>query len=239
MKSFVLFALILFSTSTLYARKVAVTLTTDNLTTPTVGMLRYCIDNAQKNDTITFQVGTVNLLGEIYFSDQGSDKSFVIDGLDANDRSINGGQNGRILNFGCYRSNIVIKNITFTNGKRSKDMAMGGALYINLGSSATMKVEDCRFTNNEAVALGSNGDGQGGAIRTNGGVFNNCIFQGNKVTGTSSTLGGGAVTAIGGVFTNCVFMNNSAKYGGAIFAASGVVLNNCTITDNHCVEAGK
>jgi PKD repeat protein len=214
--------------SGIYARKVAVTSTTDNVTTPTAGMLRYCIKNALKNDTIVFNVSIVTLAGEISFSD----KSIVIDGGSSANVTIDANQTGRIFNISSYSASnkLVIKNLTLKNGKISGSMGMGGAMYL-FYTSGEVNIENCVFENNNVVATG---DGQGGAVRTNGGVFTNCSFINNHVTGTTSVLGGGAVFGYGGTFVNCVVAGNSAKYGGGLMVANNAIVSNCTITDNRC-----
>ena len=206
------------------ARKVVVTSTSDNESSPTSGMLRYLVDNAQLNDTITFNVSTVNLVAQIDVA-----SSIVIDG-GTGMVTIDGGANDRIFNVTSYSSTtkIVIKNLKLINGKEVSDYGWGGAMYV-FATSGSVNVDNCIFSNNEAVATD---DGQGGALRNQGGTFTNCSFFNNKVSGSAGPQGGGAVQAIGGLFINCVFSNNQAKWGGGVYASNNAQFFNCTFTNN-------
>lgn len=215
-----------------WARKVVVTSTGDDASNPVEGMLRYHINNAQTGDTIVFNVNQVTLQGEISIAS----KTLVIDGeagvtIDAN-------ESGRIFNITSYSRNalLVIKNLKLINGKLSSSLAMGGAMRVHLASGEVL-VENCIFESN---TVESSGDGQGGALRTNGGTFINCAFINNRVTGSTSILGGGGVFAIGNSrFVNCVVAGNTASYAGGISSSDGVEFINCTIAFNTTPEADK
>jgi PKD repeat protein len=215
-----------------WARKLVVTATDDNVSTPTEGMLRYHINNAVKDDIIVFDVSTVTLAGEISISS----KSIVIDG--GTGVTLDAQQSDRIFNITSYSAsnNLVIKNLTLKNGKRNGASVMGGAMYVSL-FSGELTVENCVFENNTVEA---SSDGQGGALRANGGTFINCSFINNQVTGSTSVLGGGGVYVYGnGQFINCVIAGNSANYAGGIYSGGDVAFSNCTITDNSTPEADK
>jgi predicted outer membrane repeat protein len=202
-----------------------VTSTEDNADTPTEGMLRYAIENASNGDTILFSVAVVNLDTALRISGG----VLTMDG--GSGVTINGNQKDRVFNISCYSSsdNIIIKNISIENGKIDDSSAMGGGMYAYI-LSGNLLVEDCTFKNNTIV---SNADGQGGALRTQGGTFQNCFFLNNEVIGTASALGGGGVYSIGGTFINCVVAGNTAKYGGGIYASSSTEFINCTVTQNN------
>lgn len=118
----------------------------------------------------------------------------------------------------------------------NNSLAMGGAMRVHLASGELL-VEDCIFESN---TVESSGDGQGGALRTNGGTFINCAFINNRVTGSTSILGGGGVFAIGNSrFVNCVVAGNTASYAGGISSSDGVEFINCTIAFNTTPEADK
>ncbi len=206
------------------ARKLVVTSASDNVSSATSGMLRYYVKNSQSGDTITFAVAKVTLAGQIDVS-----SSVVIDG-GANKTTLDGNFKDRILNVTAYFSSdkITIKNLKLINGKRTSDYGWGGGMYV-FTSSGNVAVDNCIFYNNEAVA---GDDGQGGALRNQGGIFTNCVFSNNKVSGTAGPQGGGGVAAIGGTFINCVFTNNAAKWGGAVYASNNAKFYNCTITNN-------
>jgi predicted outer membrane repeat protein len=230
MKRFLLLILILMTMAS-YAKSatVTVTLTTDNVTTPTPGMLRYCIKNAATGDIIKFAVDRVDLVGEIPLSD----KSITIDGTDRGKVIIDGGSLGRIFRVSQYSrtSKTYLKNLILQNGKKDGDFGMGGAVDISVSFGGIVEFDQCIFQNNVAF---SNSDGQGGAVRCDGGLFKNCQFLNNSVTGTAYSNAGGAVLALGGTFINCLFVGNSARHGGAVYAAGAVNFYNCTLTQNQC-----
>ncbi|NJK96057.1 MAG: hypothetical protein HC905_15125 [Bacteroidales bacterium] len=223
MKKFLSVILLLSFALSLSATKRIVTLSTDNAKTPAVGMLRYWINNASTGDTIIFSVSTVNLDTTLRINGG----KITIDG--GNGVTINGNSKDRVFNISCYTyDNIQIKNLTVQNGKTESVTAMGGGMYAFV-MSGTLNVQNCTFKNNAVI---STNDGQGGALRTNGGTFHNCFFLNNTVSGTTSTLGGGGIFATGGTFINCVIAGNSAKYGGGIYSSGSANFTNCTITQN-------
>lgn len=229
MKKLLLSFFILLSVQFAMARKVVVTSGSDNETALTPGMLRYIISTAQSNDTITFNVSKVNLEAKLDIS-----SSVVIDG-GKEMVTIDGGSKNQIFNITAYFSSttILIKNLKLINGKRDSDYGWGGAMYVFV-SGGKVSVDNCIFSNNEAVA---SSDGQGGALRNQGGTFTNCSFFNNKVSGTAGPQGGGAVMAVGGRFINCVFSGNEARYGGGVYATSGALLINCTFTNNSATSS--
>jgi predicted outer membrane repeat protein len=232
MKNILFSFLILFFAHSAMAKTSTVTLSTDNVTSPTVGMLRYYINNAVAGDIINFSVDKVNLEGELSISD----KSLLIDGSSIGIVTIDGAAKGRIFNITLYSSSttITVKNIILQNGKVDKSMAWGGALYLYMPWGGNVEFNNCSFINNMAVA---SSDGQGGAVRCDGGLFKNCQFINNAVTGTTNTRMGGAVTALGGAFINCLFSGNSANYGGGIYVSGDAFFYNCTLTQNQCTSA--
>lgn len=207
------------------ARKVTVTSSADNVNSPTVGMLRYHLENAQSDDTITFSVSSVKLEGQISLSF----KSFVLDGTSMGHVTLDGQSKDRILNVSMYSSSssVTLKNLKFVNGYRNSDYGYGGALY-GFVSSGELNVDNCIFENNSVF---SKYDAQGGAIRTNGGTFTNCTFIKNSSFGNQAQ-GGGAVQAVGGLFINCLFYMNESKYGGGVYASNGAEFYNCTFVRN-------
>ena len=209
------------------AKQILVTKSTDNIDTPEEGMLRYSISNAKSNDTILFLVDSVGLEGELRISY----KSLTIDG--GNGVILDGGQNSRIFNisFDSF-TKITLRNLKIQNGYISAtDFAWGGGLYA-FGTGDGLVVDRCIFEEN--VAHTDVGDGQGGAVRAQGGVFTNCYFFNNKVTGTGNSNSGGGIMATGGAkIINCVFAGNYAKYAGGISAISGTLIYNCTVTQNN------
>lgn len=210
------------------ARKLIVTLGTDNVNNPTIGMLRYYIKNALVSDTITFNVDRVNLLAELGIDDI----NMVIDGSSRGTVTLDAGSNGRVFSISCSDKTLIgLKNLIIQNGKSDTGFTFGGGMYIftTFLTTGDVVVENCVFQNNQVVA---NVDGQGGAVRCQGGTFKNCTFLNNKVTGTTTSLAGGAVVALRATFINCLFSGNSARYAGGIYCIGACKIFNCTITKN-------
>lgn len=202
----------------------------DDLSSPEEGMLRYYINNAKNEDTIVFDVDHITLAGRLTISY----KSLTI--LGGEGVVIDGDSKDNVFNISYDSSKkVVLKNLTIQNGKKEGSLAMGGGMYVfGSGPKENVWVENCTFINNKAI---SNGDGQGGALRTMGGTYVNCKFINNSVTGSAYSNSGGAVTSIGGVFINCLFVGNSANHGGGIYATNSTKIINCTITQNSTPEA--
>ncbi len=228
MRKFLVFCFLLAITYQSKATKHIITSTDDSANNPTEGMLRYAVENASNGDTILFNVDVVNLDTAIRISGG----VLTIDG--GTGVTLNGNQKDRVFNITCYSSsdNIIIKNITIENGKIENSSDMGGGMYAYI-SSGNLLVDNCTFKNNTVI---SSADGQGGALRAEGGTFQNCFFLNNEVSGTAYALGGGGIYSIGGTFINCVVAGNSAKYGGGIYAYATEFIN-CTVTQNSASNA--
>ena len=105
----------------------------------------------------------------------------------------------------------------------------GGALLMWSGASQDstprIMVEQCQFVGN--VSGSGSGNGQGGAVQCNRGVFatfDHCLFFGNRANGQNGV--GGAISTmdpLGGYglvqLTNCTFAANSAYQASAIAVA--------------------
>ncbi|WP_405267298.1 right-handed parallel beta-helix repeat-containing protein, partial [Methanobrevibacter sp.] len=144
------------------------------------------------------------------------------------DRAVTIIGNGHILDaaglariFNIQADNVVINNITFTNGKTNIE---GGAIC---WSGANGNLSGCSFVNNSV-------NYNGGAIYWNGaagGLVSDCSFVNNSgYNGGALFLDAGA----GAIVSDCTFANNSADYGGAIFCDSGVgdVVSGCSFVNN-------
>ena len=120
-------------------------------------------------------------------------------------------------------SNVLIKNIQFTNGYAEN----GGAVFFEKSGN----VENCNFTNNEVNGAKSSG----GAIYLNGaGNVINSIFTANN-----ATRNGGAIyveaQSINNIFS-CQFYNNYAGQSGGAILFHNLVQNNtfeCIFKDNY------
>ena len=167
------------------------------------------------NDTINGNNDSDVYLDSDYKFENASDSNFI-NGIIIN-RSVTIHGNGFTIDgnntsrmFLISTSNIIFKNITFTNGMASKS---GGVIY------GTSTVINCTFIGNHA--------NYGGAIAGSDAI--NCTFINN-----SAVLYGGAI--VGGNAENCIFYNNSANWkGGAISQGSAI---NCTFNFNMAQEGG-
>ena len=156
--------------------------------------------------------------------------------IDGQGKTLDGKKLSRI--FFIEAKNVILKNITFINGKSIDPNTMhgGGAIYFD-GVSGTVK--DCTFTNNEAESPWYPGDPptipsatDGGAMY--GGSAINCKFTANTVKGYGGAMSGGSAI-------NCTFIRNIAQNsyygykGGAMYECSAI---NCKFIDNTAKEGG-
>ena len=143
--------------------------------------------------------------------------------IDGKGYTISGNNLARI--FYVNASNVILKNIVFTNGYLNGTDSYGGAIYWN-GDNGN--VSNCTFTSNKVVNVAA------GAIIWNGtsGTVTDSRFTGN------SAKAYGAVQWYGdsGSMLNCNFTSNIASVtsGGAVgwFADNGYIYN-CTFKSNH------
>lgn len=140
---------------------------------------------------------------------------------------------------------VTAKKCTFSGNKGTN----GAAVCVNNGTAASddfviLSAEDCIFQNNSV-------SGSGGAILIaqsayKGQIrFNNCRFDGNQATGTSShaavfycNCSSAKTDATAALFNGCTFVNSKSfantgttGYGYSFFGNTGsrVALNNCTV----------
>lgn len=118
----------------------------------------------------------------------------------------------------------------YSNQTTSTGSGGGGAAYVNIAGTFV----DCVFTNNRAAYRG------GAGLGYYGGVFSNCIFEGNSVKGSSSSIAGGAVyLTYGGTLAGCVVNNNSSdEIGGGVLLYYGGTIQNCVVSSNRTDESG-
>jgi hypothetical protein len=122
---------------------------------------------------------------------------------------------------GMYnRGNPTIKNCTF---KYNSALSCGGGMC-NIDSEPVLI--NCTFEHNSSVSGGGTHNRQDNDL-----TLINCRFNGNW----ARDRGGGICHISDGIttLTNCVFSGNITQryYGGGIYG-SGLVINNCTFTEN-------
>jgi predicted outer membrane repeat protein len=166
------------------------------------------IQKVAANGKVNLAAGTYNKSGPGNSKDVNItiSKNLTLQGAGKDSTIIDALGNAQIFDID-YDLTVVIKGITFKNGKLSNS---GGAI----SSDATLTVQNCAFINNEAV-----GDG-GGAIFTHT-ILNviNCVFTGNKADAGAAIFNkGGTLTVTGSTFTVNQALTDLDKYsgGGAI-----------------------
>jgi len=158
------------------------------------GTLREAILKANSDDTIRFDSSlankTIKLKEQLVV-----DKSLTIDGADAANLTISGEKKTRILRISYDYSDVVLRNLTFANGKAvDKDpnkTLRGGA--IELVDSNTLVVENSRFINNVGERSGAIFVGYGAKAK----VLNS-VFDGNDGSVANDGFSAGAISTYGG-----------------------------------------
>ena len=132
--------------------------------------------------------------------------------IDGAGHKIDGSGIARIFNVAA--DNVILKNITFQNGRTTQD---GGAVYFASSGS----VINCTFADNYAAL-------HGGAIKfSSTGNVTDCNFINN-----TGYRGGAVFFLMEGIIKNSNFDDNSGRYGGAVFFGDYGEAVNCNFTDN-------
>ncbi|MBW4615604.1 MAG: DUF4347 domain-containing protein [Desmonostoc vinosum HA7617-LM4] len=144
--------------------------------------------------------------------------NITIDGGDAADITLDGGNNNRHF-YVSQLQELSLQNLTLINGK---DQA-GGSIFTD--ENARLNISRVTFQNNEAVIDGSGGSGVGGAIFSQGILrLTDTTFQTNKAAALGGAIynAGKPLTA-----TRTLFADNQA--GGAVnspsFVAGGAIFD--------------
>ncbi|BAY85585.1 hypothetical protein NIES267_50850 [Calothrix parasitica NIES-267] len=158
------------------------------------GTLREAILKANSDDTIRFDSSlankTIRLKKQLVV-----DKSLTIDGIDAPNLTISGEKKTRILKVSYDYSDVVLRNLTFANGKavdKNPDKTLRGGA-IELADSNTLVVENSRFINNVGE--------RGGAVFVGYGAkaeIINSVFDGNDGSVANDGFSAGAISTFGG-----------------------------------------
>lgn len=141
--------------------------------------------------------------------------------IDGNGFSIDG--IGKTRFFNITGKNIVLKNISFINGRAD----YGGAIFLDGGSCL---FKNCNFKNNIA-------DEKGGAVylALASSSFEDCSFEAN-----SARYDGGTLLVYGGscIIQNSIFNNNDAYAGGGVFNKGSLLLKDSKFYFNVSKFAG-
>ena len=181
-----------------------------------IASLRWCIDNSEAGDTITFDP-TVFTGGQVIMLGSQLDvtQNLTIQGPTA---GVEIKVNDYYRHFYSTTPNITLKlqNMTLTG----RGTNPGGGVYVNNG---TLNMESC------TVRDCYNTD-RGGGVYASTATLTNCTVTGNKaITATGS---GGGVYASTATLTNCTITGNTADGSGGGVYATTATLTNCTVTGN-------
>ena len=167
--------------------------------------------------------------------------------IHGNGFTLDGDNQARIFNITA--ENVVIKNITFINGRKSDK---GGALYIE--NCVNTVIDNCTFINNYAR--------MGGAIYSNNAniSLSNCKIDNNKAmyailflengdlctlnhcnfTKNNATNGYGCIYfhELQGSVNNSYFENNTGVQGGGIYFYDEGIAENCVFANNRLEGSG-
>ncbi|MEM7552978.1 MAG: DUF4114 domain-containing protein [Cyanobacteria bacterium P01_A01_bin.84] len=156
--------------------------------------LREAILKAKSGDTIRFNSAlankTIRLNKQLVV-----DKSLTIDGSDAPNLTISGERKTRILRVDYKYSDLVLRNLTFANGRavdNNPDKSQRGGA-IELVDSNNLVVENSRFINNTGERSGAIFVGYGSKAKVR-----NSLFDGNDGSVANDGFSAGAISTYGG-----------------------------------------
>ncbi|WP_187781891.1 choice-of-anchor Q domain-containing protein [Gimesia chilikensis] len=216
---------------TLEDRLLLTTFTVTNNDDSGTGSLRAALEAANSSagaDTITFDASlagqTIFLSEELAISDD-----VTIVGLGADLLTISGNEANRLFYINDYQENklsVAMSGLRLADGygdfNGPHHLSDGGAIF----SYESLSLQDCVFTNNEAVV-------EGGAIRSSGDLtVIDCTFTGN----TTGYYGGAIYNLIGALtVSNSSFDTNTSRHGGAIYnygSSADLSINNSVFSEN-------
>ena len=189
------------------------------------GTLREAILQANSGDTIRFNSSlankTIKLKEQLVV-----DKSLTIDGADASNLTISGENKTRILRISYDYSDVVLRNLTFANGKAvDNDLSKtlrGGA--IELADSNTLVVENSRFIDNVGERSGAIFVGYGSKA-----TVINSVFDGNDGSVAGDGFSAGAISTYGGGERATVVNSNGKRNVGG---DASLEIRDSTFTNN-------
>jgi len=221
-------------------RCVPSTLTVTNTLDSGKGSLRYEIAQAQSNDTIVFNFGTIKnpkkapptvtlTTGELYIT-----KNLTIQGPGAGQLTISGNDASRVFEVAA-NTTVALSGLTISKGNApvapSQIAGAGdGGGILNFG---TLTVSDCTVSNNHATFDG-------------GGIYNDgTATVSNTTVSANYSLAGGISSAGGGIYndgrltvTGGTISGNSSDRGGGIFNADTMTVSGGTLSGNSVDDVG-
>ncbi|MGB3638560.1 MAG: DUF4114 domain-containing protein, partial [Rivularia sp. (in: cyanobacteria)] len=154
------------------------------------------------------------------------DKSLTIDGADVPNLTISGENKTRILRISYDYSDVVLRNLTFANGRAvdndSGKTQRGGA--IELADSNTLVVENSRFIDNVGERSGAIFVGYGSKA-----TVINSVFDGNDGSVAGDGFSAGAISTYGGGERATVVNSNGERNVGG---DASLEIRDSTFTNN-------
>lgn len=148
-------------------------------------------------------------------------------------------EGGALFNKGCINiSNSVFRNNYSESGDEFIDFSYGGAI----NNSGNMTIDNTEFSGNYGVGDGVQGAVLGGAIYNRGNLtINNSTFKDNYTQSNFYAEGGAIYNDVNSTVTlsNSLVENNSVSaqaqfgYGGAIYNAGRLIIENSTLKSNY------
>ena len=204
-------------------------ITVTNSNNEGAGSLREAIKIASSGDTIKFSSKlsnqSITLDSVIYFK-----KSLTIDGADATNLTISGGEKTNLLWLNKPNESLSVKNITLADSYNEE--AAGGAIWA--AGYSTIDIENTKFINNvsDGAALHALGDSNI--------TVKNSTFDGNdgaKISDKGYSTGAISLFAYGSLtIEDSIFTNNKGYAGGALhITSSDLIIDNSVFIGNDSI----
>jgi predicted outer membrane repeat protein len=201
-------------------------ITVTNNSSAGVGSLRNAINIAQSGDTIKFDSSLSNQTITLK-SSVGIQKSLTIDGKDAPNLTISGGQKTNIFRLAKQNESLTVRSVTLADSYY--EATVGGAIWAT--ENSTVNIENANFINNVSQGAALHGQ-KGSVINVTNSTFDNndgaTISNKPYSAGAISLFAYGSLTVKGSVFTN-----NTGFSGGAIrVTSSDLIVEDSTFMGN-------
>ena len=177
--------------------------------------------NSSTNSNIFIKNGTYVFDGGVNIN-----KQVTIVGESNTGVILDGNKTSTIFNVDA--NNVVISGLTFVNAYCDNSYGRGGSAIFS--DSDNLIVNNCIFESNEGGAVTATGSN----VLINDSMFINNVAEGWAASGSAFSIMSGSSNV-----TNCMFINNTAEYGGTVFASNGhrkEYFENCTFIGNNATN---